>query len=164
METKEIKKEVLDLAIAASVLKTIGSCKNFTPEDAQAAVKKAVDTVERAFAAFAQGQNKDEAQSQKKESAAVAQSQELSGESLETRLNDLTQAFKAYNLFTVILSKYEGREVTVKHLTKMAKRFMRICLKGVDGVELDNIRTEVKVDKDGRGQLTLSFLKAVKEE
>lgn len=27
METKEIKKEVLDKVIAASVLKTIGSCK-----------------------------------------------------------------------------------------------------------------------------------------
>lgn len=164
METKEIKKEVLDLAIAASVLKAIGSCKNFTPEEVQAAVKKAVDTVERAFATFAQGQDKDEAQSQKNESAAAAQPQESIGESLVTRINDLTQAFEAYNLFTVILSKYEGREVTVKHLTKMAKRFMRICLKGVDGVELDNIRTEVKVDKDGRGQLTLSFLKAVKEE
>ena len=163
METKEIKKEVLDLAIATSVLKTIGSCKNVTPEEAQAAVKKAVDTVERAFATFALGQDKDDAQSQKKESAADAQ-QDPSGESLETRLNELVRAFEAYNLFTVILSKYEGREVTVKHLTKMAKRFMRICLKGVDGVELDNIRTEVKVDKDGRGQLTLSFLKAVKEE
>lgn len=163
METKEIKKEVLDLAIAASVLKTIGSCKNFTPEDAQAAVKKAVDTVERAFAAFAQGQNKDEARSQEKKFA-ESQPQEPAGESLETRLNELVQAFEAYNLFTVILSKYEGREVTVKHLTKIAKRFMRICLKGVDGVELDNILTEVKVDKDGRGQLTLSFLKAVKEE
>lgn len=163
METKEIKKEVLDKVIAASVLKTIGSCKNVTPEEAQAVVKKAVDTVERAFAAFAQSQNKDEAQSQKKESAAAAP-QDPSGESLETRLNELVRAFEAYNFFTVILSKYEGREVTVKHLTKMAKRFMRICLKGVDGVELDNIRTEVKVDKDGRGQLTLSFLKAVKEE
>lgn len=163
METKEIKKEVLDLAIAASVLKTIGSCKNFTPEDAQAAVKKAVDTVERAFAAFAQGQNKDEARSQEKK-IAESQPQESIGESLVTRINDLTRAFEAYNLFTVILSKYEGREVTVKHLTKMAKRFMRICLKGVDGVELDNICTEVKVDKDGRGQLTLSFLKTVKEE
>lgn len=153
METKEIKKEVLDKVIVASVLKTIGICKNVTPEEAQAAVKKAVYTVERAFAAFAQSQNKDE-----------AQSQDSSGESLETRLNELVRAFEAYNLFTVILSKYEGREVTVKHLTKMAKRFMRICLKGVDGVELDNIRTEVKVDKDGRGQLTLSFLKTVKEE
>lgn len=164
METKEIKKEVLDLAIAASVFKAIGSCKNFTPEEAQAAVKKAVDTVERAFATFALGQDKDDAQSQKKESAADAQPQESIGESLVTRINDLTRAFEAYNLFTVILSKYEGREVTVKHLTKMAKRFMRICLKGVDGVELDNIRTEVKTDKDGRGHLTLSFLKTVKEE
>lgn len=129
----------------------------------QAAVKKAVDTVERAFAAFAQGQDKDEARSQDKKTA-ESQPQEPVGESLETRLNDLTHAFEAYNLFTVILSKYEGREVTVKHLTKMAKRFMRICLKGVDGVELDNIRTEVKTDKDGRGHLTLSFLKIVKEE
>lgn len=52
METKEIKKEVLDKVIAASVLKTIGSCKNVTPEEAQAAVKNAIDIVERAFAAF----------------------------------------------------------------------------------------------------------------
>ena len=125
METKEIKKEVLDMVIAASVLKTIGSCKNVTPEEAQA---------------------------------------EPVGESLETRINDFTHAFEAYNLFTVILAKYEGREVTVKHLTKMAKRFVRICLKGVDGVELDDILTEVKVDKNGRGHLTLSFRKIVKEK
>lgn len=153
METKEIKKEVLDKVIAASVLKTIGSCKNVTPEEAQAAVKNAIDIVERAFAAFAQGQNKDE-----------AQPQEPVGESLETRINDFTHAFEAYNLFTVILAKYEGREVTVKHLTKMAKRFVRICLKGVDGVELDDTLTEVKVDKNGRAHLTLSFRKIVKEK
>lgn len=115
METKEIKKEVLDKVIVASVLKTIGSCKNVIPEEAQAAVRIAVDIVERAFAAFAQGQNKEE-----------AQPQEPVSESLETRINDFTHAFEAYNLFTVILAKYEGREVTAKHLTKMAKRFMQI--------------------------------------
>lgn len=71
------------------------------------------------------------------------------------RTEDIDRAFNAYNRFAVILAKHAGHKVSLKHLTRVAKRITRTCLKDIEGLDLDNIETKVSKMRNGKGEVKI---------
>ena len=116
--------------------------------------------VSRAFSAYEDGVANAQKQEDKTEKVEAEQNSNASAskvdeELLKSRSEDIDAAFNAYNQYAVIIAKHAGHKVSLKHLTKIAKRITRICLRDLEGLDLDNIEAKISGMEKGKGKLSL---------
>lgn len=171
---KEKFQSPASVAMAAAVLEVIGKGENQSMETLKKDVTDAFSLINRAFAAYQKFWEKDQetkdenpADSQNNESEKPegnGQALKIDKEKLDACTKDINRAFVAYNLYAVILAKHGAINLTSKHLMKAAKRIARVCLKDVEGLNLDNMKVRIKRVKGEGGELNLKVYPAANYE
>lgn len=147
--------------MAVAILEQISKCKDKSVEAVKKDVADAFDLVSRAFSAYEEGvanAQKQEAKTEKIEDtnkSTAPASTKVDEELVKSRSEVIDAAFNAYNQYAVIIAKYAGHKVSEKHLTKIAKRITRICLRDIEGLDLDNIEAKISGMEKGEGKLSL---------
>lgn len=147
--------------MAVDVLKRISKCKNASVESLKKDVADAFDLINRAFDAYDEGVANAKKKCAKQDCivdenrSAVKNSSKVDEDLLKSRCEDIDEAFNAYNRYVVITAKHSGRKVPQRHLAKIAKCITRICLSDVEGLDLDNIETEISGMEKGEGKLSI---------
>lgn len=162
------------VALAAAVLEFIGKSENQSMEKIKEDVNDAFSLVNRAFEACQEAmgktqatKNENPADSQNKEEEKPednGQPRKIDKEKLDACTEDIHRAFLAYNLYAVILAKHGAINLTSKHLVKTAKRIARVCLKDVEGLNLDNMKVRITRVKGKGGELNLKIYPDVNYE
>lgn len=162
------------VAMAAAVLEVIGKGENQSMETLKKDVADAFSLINRAFAAYQKFWEKDQetkdenpADSQNKEEEKPednGQPRKIDKEKFDACTEDIHRAFLAYNLYAVILAKHGAINLTSKHLVKTAKRIARVCLKDVEGLNLDNMKVRITRVKGKGGELNLKIYPDVNYE
>lgn len=164
---KEKFQSPASVALAAAVLEFIGNSEDQSMEKIKEDVNDAFSLVNRAFKACQEAMEK--AQSTKNENPADSQNKEeekpedngqprkIDKEKLDACTEDIHRAFLAYNLYAVILAKHGAINLTSKHLVKTAKRIARVCLKDVEGFNLDNMKVRITRVKGNGCELNLKI-------
>lgn len=167
---KEKFQSPASVALAAAVLEFIGKSENQSMEKIKEDVADAFSLVNRAFEACQEAMAKTQAtqgeapvDSQNKEGGKPeedGQPLKIDKKKLDACTKDINRAFVAYNLYAVILAKHGAINLTSKHLMKAAKRIARVCLKDVEGLNLDNMKVRIKRVKGEGGELNLKVYPA----
>lgn len=156
--------------MAVAILEQISKCKDKSVEAVKKDVTDAFDLVNRAFSAYEEGMANAQKQEDKTEKVEAEQnsnastSTKVDEELLKSRSEDIYAAFNAYNQYAVIIAKYAGYKVSVNHLTKIAKCITRICLRDIEGIDLDNIEAKISGKEKGEGKLSLVIRSLSNEE
>lgn len=141
---KNYSKATLAIAakIAASVFETLAKTDIImNVEQAQEAIDAAReitdDYMKKAFDKF--GGQYSELQNAK----------ESGNEEVSKACEKIDAIFHRVSMAELALAKVEGRDVSEKYLKRMAVRITRSVMKGIEGVDVSDITSDIKRSKDG---------------
>lgn len=134
------KKPNLSTIIAAKVIKTLSKCKNINYDRAVEMVTALCEIVD----------NYMKEEKAKFEELTSDNEKHADDDKLSEAVEKVDRLFHALSKAELCLAKFEGREVSISYIRRLAKRVAFSVFRNVDGIDLKSIESDVKRSTDGR--------------